>query len=226
MELLTDIKLTSVATIRTALERLHTSYQIEGVVISSLPVTEELHAELPSSIQQSVLGPPHETFTKSTDYIICICSYLPKTHSQTGSKGYPSLHAMRVEKVAGYYSGVGDLFSALVLGHYYENSKSSNLEMSNTTSDAQNPLSQATIMALQKTYHVLLSTRSYVQSLPLTETEPNETDEEKDAKDPKRVVTRMKDRELRLIQEQEFLRSKDVNKEYASYMIPWEGFWE
>jgi pyridoxine kinase len=133
---------------------------------------------------------------------------------------------MRVEKVAGYYSGVGDLFSALVLGHYYENSKSSNLEMSNTTSDAQNPLSQATIMALQKTYHVLLSTRSYVQSLPLTETEPNETDEEKDAKDPKRVVTRMKDRELRLIQEQEFLRSKDVNKEYASYMIPWEGFWE
>jgi pyridoxine kinase len=81
------------------------------------------------------------------------------------------VHAKCISTLPGYFVGVGDLFSALLLGHYHASSPGS-----------QMPLAYATSMALKKTYGIIRLTHDHWKSLP--EDVRQDTDDEKDAVEP------------------------------------------
>lgn len=183
---------------REALRILHEDFGVRDVVITSIPLIkgEGLERDLPEGVRRSSIGDEafvsvststNEETTRETkeegEYLLCVSS------SKTPD-GKILTHAMRVRKISGYFSGVGDLFSALVCGHYHPRSAvSSNPSLSNIRpmrmgtglgmfnpgsggmqsstmkyskpSPPQTPVSHATYMALVKTVYVLRSTQAY-----------------------------------------------------------------
>jgi pyridoxine kinase len=162
-ELLTGTKIQDFASLRKVISIFHEEYRVPNVVISSIPLKQWLLDALPQQIRPSgdvdILTP--------TDYLLCVCS-LSTIHTTFKSV----VHARVVPLIPGYYSGVGDLFSALLLGHYHTDFPS-HLHQSET------PLSHATSQALAKTHDILNRTYEYSKSLP--EEERQATDDEKDA---------------------------------------------
>jgi pyridoxine kinase len=139
---------------------------------------------------------PASADAASDALLACLCS----------STGGP-VHAASVPLIPGYFSGVGDLFSALVLAHFAPRAGAP-------------ALAAAAGAALAKTHAVLARTHAYFQALPADER--SETDEEADAADPARRVARMRARELRLIQSRDILGEPDAG---AGVMVPWDDFW-
>ena len=129
--------------------------------------------------------------------------YISSSKSATGEN--PVVHACAVPLIKGYFPGVGDLFSALVLAHF--------------NPDGESPLPIAVGKALSKTHAIVELTRAYAQTL---EADRTSTDDELDGKYPMRLVRRMRGRELRLIQGQDIIRGDSgLNRE----MKAWEEFW-
>lgn len=126
------------------------------------------------------------------------------------SKGHhPSVvHTRYVTCLPGYFSGVGDLFSALVVGHFDP-----------TIPTGKSALAYAVSQALTKTHAILTMTHEYAAALPEEDRLP--TDEELDAKDPERKIRRMRGRELRLIHGQDIIRATGSDEMHA-----WNGFWD
>ena len=174
--------------LRDAIRKLHEEYQVPNVVVSSIPMKPWLAEVLPEEIPK---GQP-------TD-LLCISS------SRSGSEKGSVVHACTVPLIPGYFSGVGDLFSALVLAHF--------------DPDGKSPLSDAVGRALTKTHAIVQSTNVYTQTLG--EADRTSTDDELDEKDPMRLVRRMRGRELRLIQGQDIIRGDGLGRE----MKAWESFW-
>jgi pyridoxine kinase len=114
--------------------------------------------------------------------------------------------------IPGYFSGVGDLFSALTLAHYDRSTGRSAVEA----------LAYAVSLALTKTHAILKLTYEYSETLPEEERQP--TDEELDAQDPMRRIRRMSGRELRLIQGQEILRGGAAMGP-VRMLLDWDDFW-
>jgi len=96
VERLTGVELNSHRALQRALRILHVDYGVPHVVISSVPVCKVLRREIPEEMMKKKQG----------ELLLCLCS----------EKEIVS--GIIVEKLEGYFSGVGDLFSALVLGHY------------------------------------------------------------------------------------------------------------
>jgi pyridoxine kinase len=188
------------------LKILHTVYSVAHVVISSIPLKPWLTSALPSTITHDI------TPFSSEEYLLCVSS------SKIADDGMSSIQACAVPCLPGYFSGVGDLFSALVLAQFDP-----------THSPAQPPvtdtaLSIATSLALTKTHAILSLTYQHVQNLP--EQDRTITDDELDSLDPTRKIRRMKGRELRIIQGQDLLRKgKDDTYESFRLMKPWVNFW-
>ena len=174
--------------LRDAIRKLHEEYQVPNVVVSSIPMKPWLAEFLSEEIPQ---GQP-------TD-LLCISS------SRSASEKRTVVHACAVPLIPGYFSGVGDLFSALVLAHF--------------DPDGKSPLPDAVGKALTKTHAIVQLTHAYAQTLE--EADRTSTDDELDGKDPTRVVRRMRGRELRLIQGQDIIRGKGLTRE----MKAWETFW-
>lgn len=183
---LTDIPLNDLASLRQALNVLHRDYKVPNVVISSIPLQSWLLDALPPHIRPQSLD----------SHLLCIAS-TPD-----------AVFAHSVPLIPGYFSGVGDLFSALLLGHY-------------DPSDAT-PLATATSQALTKTHAMLLLTHQYTQSLPPEQR--FESDEEKDEAEPLRKIGRMRGRELRLIQGQGIIRGQEIGP--LRKMEHWSAFWQ
>jgi len=188
VETLTDIRIVDPQSLRAAIRKLHDEYQVPNVVVSSIPMKPWLAESLPEGIYNG----------GSTD-LLCISS----------SRGDPekssAIHACTVPLIPGYFSGVGDLFSALVLAHF--------------DPDGKSPLPDAVGKALTKTHAIVELTHDYAQTLK--EADRTKTDDELDEKDPMRVVRRMRGRELRLIQGQDIIRGEGMRRE----LKPWEAFW-
>lgn len=200
------MQLTDLPSLRKALKILHTEYHVPNVVISSIPLRHWLKDALPPGLQ-----PQSKEDISDTDYLLSIVS---STHGNT-TDGAPSIvHARCVTCLPGYFSGVGDLFSALVLGHY-EHSKRPSAE-----DDSITAIAHAVAQALSKTHAMLTITHEYAATLPEDERQP--TDEELDKKKPDRVVRRMRGRELRLIQGQDIIRNSEPVKEPMGL---WDSFW-
>ncbi|KAJ7746795.1 Ribokinase-like protein [Mycena maculata] len=199
VETLTDIELKDLPSLRRALTVLHEEYRVPNVVISSIPLAEWLKGALPSSLSAG-LDP-------DSKHLLCISS-----STTPGASSTSEVHAQTVQLLPGYFSGVGDLFSALLLAHFVPNGASS----------GSGAVSRAASQALTKTHAMLRLTHEHSKTLP--EGDRQATDDEKDAADPLRKVRRMRGRELRLVQGQDILRGiglKDVRE-----LEPWTGFWQ
>ncbi|KAF5386344.1 hypothetical protein D9757_006680 [Collybiopsis confluens] len=236
VETLTSIPLTSLSALQKALTTLHKIYNVPHIAISSIPLADWLSHSLPSSIR-----PPEDPASKNENgnkYLLCITSSSIHQQGAEGVEGnqlpISDVHAQYVPLIPGYFSGVGDLFSALVLGHYLPFSSSSSSTSTSASASAsspsQSPLTNAVSQALSKTHFILLRTFSHSQSLP--EEERQITDDEKDRKDPMRKIKRMRGRELRLVQSIDVIRGDRGGEEgegkhhHHRDMLPWTGFWE
>jgi pyridoxine kinase len=135
-----------------------------------------------------------------------------------GTSPLSTVHARIVPLISGYFSGVGDLFSALTLGHFNPSSMLSDGKL-----HSQTPLSFAVAAALHKTHSILELTNAYAAQLPPEEC--TATDEERDAAEPVRQLKRMRGRELRLVQGQNILR-EEWREGQGKDMHLWDGFWD
>lgn len=204
----------SLQTLHSALSGLHSDHDLLHIALSSIP--------LPASLVASLgLPPPPEAYTRllpdsplpwyhptsssapEDDILVCFAS----TFANEGLETY----AFALPTVQGYFSGVGDLFSAMVLAHF--------------PGTGERPLHNAVSRALMIVQQVLLRTHIYSLShsatqgeatpRPLHSTSVIPTDNELDAaqpvdaKDPKRKAKRMRLRELRLIQERQLLQGTE-----------------
>lgn len=185
---LTDVRIVDPQSLRDAIRKLHDGYKVPNVVVSSIPMKPWLAEFLPEEIPKS----------QPTD-LLCISS------SRSGLEEGSVVHACAVPLIPGYFSGVGDLFSALVLAHF--------------DPDGKSPLPDAVGKALTKTHAIVQLTKAHAQTLE--EADRTSTDDELDEKDPMRLVRRMRGRELRLIQGQDIIRGDGLRRE----MRAWETFW-
>ncbi len=187
--------------LRKALTILHKDYGVPNVVISSIPLTTWLADLLPSTIRP----PPEE----HSDHLLCMSLVLV---------GHPrkTYHPRRLctTHLLGTFPGVGDLFSALLLGQFKPEQ--------GDHPDGVTPLSSATSHALTKTHAVLTVTHKYSETLPPEERQAS--DEEKDDAEPMRRIRRMRGRELRLVQCQDIIRG--VESAELREMHPWIGLWD
>lgn len=200
---------------------LHQSHSLQHIALSSIPLPVSLLVPLdlpapPASYTRllpnplppwyEAVGSPSSN-TEEQEVLVCFAS-------STSAEGELETYAFALPSVQGYFSGVGDLFSAMVLAHYDPHRS--------TQADGLSPLAHAVSLALLTVQQVLLRThihsievstassihgaatprptrKTYIDSLP--------SDAELDAaepanpKDPKRKAKRMRLRELRVVQE-------------------------
>jgi len=225
---LTDIKIEDVVSLRKALTVLHETYSVPNVVISSIPMEPWLRD----------LTPPHirSPISEREQSLLCLASVRAADAGDdtAPSRGRTSstVYAGCIPLIRGYFSGVGDLFSALVLGHYRTDvSQHSHppppppLEDGISASPplaALPPLPCAVSLALTKTHAILCLTEKHASSLPPEER--TTTDDELDKEDPERLIRRMRGRELRLIQGRKILSGKAMGE--LRLLKEWENFWE
>ncbi|EJU03862.1 bud site selection protein 16 [Dacryopinax primogenitus] len=215
-ELLTGVKLESESTLREALRILHTLHGVPHVVISTVLPTPELAASLPAHVlaPQTNGLPEHSPYLGDVQLVVS-SSVLPEDERKDGKVS--TVHVGSVKQIKGYFSGVGDLFSALVLAHFPGRSDP-------PPPAPDTPLSRATARAVASVQGIIVSTHHYVQTLP--EEERPETDQELDGQDGERRVRRMRARELRLIQGREYILNPDERGKMGGRMVPWTDFWE
>lgn len=203
------------------------------MVISSIPLTK-LSTSLPSYLLPRSPAQPspgtHSTngrnkpVDEEPSYLLCMASSL-NAHDDLGGGPLSTVYASCVPLIPGYFSGVGDLFSALLLGHFkpaqsvVSSSSPSSTPSTSSNQSSQSALAHATSHALSKTHAILTLTHEFASTLNLTS-----TDDELDAHEPGRKNRRMKGRELRMIQGQEVFRRKDWDG--VERMTIWEGFWK
>jgi pyridoxine kinase len=205
---LTDVRIIDVPSLRNALKILHDQYHVPYVVISSIPLRPWLLDTLPVESRPQDLE--HDA---GTDYLLAIASSASDASSAT-PQSPSAVYTRYVRCLPGYFSGVGDLFSALVLAHFH--ATHTNVQK------GESPIAHAVSQALAKTHAILSLTHEYASALPEEDRLP--TDEELDAKEPQRKIRRMKGRELRLIQGQDILRGA-VSLDWRK-MDLWAGFWD
>ena len=182
-------------------------------MVSSIPLKPWLFDALPEAIRPG-----------NMEHLLCVTSsYLPEFGASLSV-----VHAHCVPLIRGYFSGVGDMFSALLLGHFNVNhadhpttSSLPNGSSSSVTLHDPTPISTAASYALAATHHILRLTNDYASTLP--EEDRQSTDDERDAQEPLRVVRRMRGRELRIVQNQDALRGVGL---HVTKMKLWDGFWE
>jgi pyridoxine kinase len=191
---------------------LHTRYKVPHVVISSIPITKERATWLPDRLAR-IKRPDTEGIAWAEEPLLCVASSADRDSTSTSK-----VYAMGIPQIKGYFSGVGDLFSALVLGHY---------SPSEVTQDATTttPLSHAVCNAVRTTHAILRKTAIASAQVPGA----NHTDDELDKADPNRRARRMKARELRIVGSIDIILSAGKSELGAvdgfDEMQLWEEFW-
>ncbi|WWD03134.1 pyridoxal kinase [Kwoniella europaea PYCC6329] len=220
VELLSGISIVSMATLHTALRQLHTSHSLPHIAFSSIPLPISLVTKLdlpaPPPSYMCLLPDPIPPWYDAVgvgepedEVLVCFASTWENEELETWAFALPTIR--------GYFSGVGDLFSAMVLAHFNNPESQSDLP----------PLPHAVSKALLTVQQILLRTHLY--SLIQTGTSGTATprplhhsssehhgsvipsDAELDAigpvnpKDPKRKAKRMRLRELRVVQERKLI---------------------
>ncbi|KAF8623154.1 hypothetical protein AX17_007542 [Amanita inopinata Kibby_2008] len=226
VETLTQIPLVDFPSLQRALKILHIQFNVPNVVISSIPLHSWLFSLLPVSIR-----PPRDL---PHSYLLCLASHrsLPPPTATTSADVLPhpspddidnsisTVSAQTVPLITGYFSGVGDLFSALLLGHFHPLSSHPSSSFPNPNSNGLNALASATSHALSITHAILAFTQARTLSLPPPDR--TSTDDEADASEPLRRTRRMRGRELALIQAQHLIDKDNVP---PHTLVPWTDFW-
>ncbi|KII86029.1 hypothetical protein PLICRDRAFT_144818 [Plicaturopsis crispa FD-325 SS-3] len=198
VEVLTGTEIKDMHSLRSVLRIFHEEYHVPNVVISSMPLKPWLLAALP----------PHLRPAGDGEYLLCVAS--------TTDSAPSAVHVECVPFINGYFTGVGDLFSALLLAHFQQPLPESSPE----PESAQTPLSYAAHLALNKTHAILRLTHEHAMRLPEEERLP--TDEEMDRAEPVRKYRRMRGRELRVVQGQDIIRGGVAGDRQ---MHLWSDFW-
>jgi len=194
------------------LKILHETYSVPNVVMSSIPVEQWLKDLIPPHIRSSV-GDNEES-------LLCLASVRRADSAGTPSHRSSTVYAACIPLIPGYFSGVGDLFSALVLGHYTADGGGENGRSASPLPSLP-PLAHAVSLALTKTHAVLRLTEKYASSLPPDER--TTTDDELDQKEPERLIRRMRGRELRLVQGRKILSGEAMGE--LRWLKEWVDFW-
>ncbi len=187
-----------------ALTILHETYSVPNVVISSIPMKRWLWDLTPVDVRSAV--------SDQEQSLLCLASIHATLAQGTESSPPSAVYAGCVPLVPGYFSGVGDLFSALVLGHY---------SPTPPPPTSLPPLAHAVSLALTKTHAILRFTERHACSLPPDEN--TVTDDELDEAEPERRIRRMRGRELRLVQGRKILSGEAMGK--LREMRMWGDFW-
>lgn len=212
-----DFKLDSFDALKRALLKLHQTYGVPHVVISSIPISPDKAKWLPERfvVAQERLD---EGIIYAAENLLCISS------SWESATLTSVVHATTIPQVQGFFSGVGDLFSAVILGHY---------DPENVGAEDQlaTPLSYAVTCAVRTTHAILRETARASALVPGAKLD-GYTDEELDLKDENRRPRRMKARELRIIgpSSVDAIRSAGVEGAGAGFALeplrPWKDFWK
>lgn len=235
---LTDTSIKDLESLREALSILHETYQVPNVVISSIPLRPWLLAALPPS-----LSPPISDGEEK--HLFCLASSTgPRPGAMhvhdidgqreihgvtnTSKRDLYTVHAACIPLLSGYFAGVGDLFSALILAHFqsvspYPSQSITSPSPPSELSNSLTPLTYAVSLAITKTHAILAKTHEHAASLPPDERQPS--DDELDAMNPMRRVKRMRGRELALIQGQDIIRGIGLTSENIRWMGEWDTFW-
>lgn len=229
---MSGVTITSLPTLHAALERLHTENSLQHVALSSIPLPVSLVRSLelppPPSVYDQLL-PTHtlpwyhsaEDGDPEDDVLVCFAS----TKLFDGSL---ETWAFALPTVQGYFSGVGDLFSAMVQAHYVHKPSSPATALVEAVSRALlavqcvllrthlHSLSQALISgsATPRPLHPRKAESVIPTDNELDSATPN------DPKDPKRKAKRMRLRELRVVQERHLLTS---DQGWQGKRIDWNG---
>ncbi|KAG8738175.1 hypothetical protein FRC10_007168 [Ceratobasidium sp. 414] len=220
-ELLTKVRLISRDSLRSALKILHTDLGVPHVVITSVIVRRG--SRLLDEVVQAGLGTTKILATNGAtsnnhvpdEFILCVSS-----SASNDTNTSPTVHALAVPRIKGYFSGVGDIFSALVLAHF-EAGPFPPADASAPTT----PLSRAASRALHTTHTVLRRTQEHALKVAADESSAY-TDDELDTNEPLRRVRRMKTRELRLVQSRDDILACGDGRVEVQEMKLWNGFWE
>ncbi len=246
LRLLSQVKITSIDTLKHALSILHSApFGVKNVAISSIPLPISLvkRLNLPEAPSSYTSLLPAKGSAESEDITIGLQQErdlkVQLTQGlQGGTETEPEVlvcfastrwgdaqvefktYGFALPTVGGYFSGVGDLFSALVLGFYDPSSQSA---------DGLPPFARAVSLALLGVQQLLLKTHLHSLSIaaPRKKTDraafdannPDDclpSDEELDSIPPTpvtdgtkpipaRIARRMRKRELRLVQERGLL---------------------
>ncbi|GAB1518596.1 Putative pyridoxal kinase [Rhizoctonia solani] len=230
VELMTQIHLASQDSIRSALRSLHFDHGVRNVVVTSVIVREgsRLSDEVTAAGLRAGSSYSSDGLTDSIDlndeYILCIAS---SAHDDPSIA--PAVYALAVPRIKGYFSGVGDLFSALVMAHFHQ-AQHSNTSSLSLTAGSMSSLSSAASRALHTTHAVLRRTQQHALTLAAQSSDdPSSsnayTDDELDSKEPLRRVRRMRTRELRIIQSRDDILAFEAENGSVENMRAWEGFW-
>jgi pyridoxine kinase len=203
------------------------------VVISSLPIGTALEAELREAQpfwSTKWSAQPCDDKPHTNERLLCVASSAGKACAD--SHAVSEVSAAVIPCITGYFSGVGDLFSALMLAHFEPGQGSSVVPNSTKPKEstsgsrplaaqsATEALHTALAAALATTQAILISTHEYCASLPTDDCPP--TDDENDAADPERRVRRMRARELRIVQGLDVIRAIPDG---LVDVVQWNGFW-
>jgi pyridoxine kinase len=198
-EILSDIKITNLATLATAIQTLHHSYQIPHIVITSLRLSKYSDKMLPSTSTGSAAGSPDEE-----EAMTVIGSTSTSGHS-------PRLWRINIPAYPVFFSGTGDMFAALMVARLREAVYAA--ELQNTASwkspddvpATELPLAKAAVKVLASMQAVLGKTyEAYTAALPgiqALEDRPGQTtgeDGEKN-KEKKSHLRRTKAAEVRVV---------------------------
>ncbi|WVO15079.1 pyridoxal kinase [Cryptococcus depauperatus] len=221
VELLSGINVTSLESLQQALRQLHTAHCLPHIAFSSIP--------LPTSIVEplSLPGPP-PSYTRllpdplppwydavgacSSENEVLVC------FASSWNEGEMETWAFALPTVRGYFSGVGDLFSAMVLAHFNQHpSTSGNSSLTFAVSKAlltvQQILLQTHIHSLAQANVLGAATQSPLHGssnrLPPDSVIPSDVEldsiEPSNPKDPKRKAKRMRLRELEVVQQRKLI---------------------
>jgi pyridoxine kinase len=206
---------------------LHNTHGLPHIAFSSIPLPKSivLPLNLPSPPDRYTALLPRPlplwyealgTGDPEDDILVCFASSMVNSTLQTWAYALPT--------VQGYFSGVGDLFSAMVLAHFEP--------------QAPRSLGTAVSKALLIVQQILLKTHLHSLSQagtsgsatprPLHSTQPAlhsviPSDSELDShpSDPKRKAKRMRLRELRVVQERDILR--ELVDGWPGLQVDWDA---
>ncbi|KAI0251785.1 Ribokinase-like protein [Lactifluus subvellereus] len=226
VETITETKIEDRTSLQNALTILHETYSVPNVVISSIPVAKWLRDLTPPHIRSTTISDQEQS-------LLCLASVHAAGAATTTEGAGGSSHRRRsavyagcVPLIPGYFSGVGDLFSALVLGHYFPSPSPPALpDTSNPppppSLSSLPPLPRAVSLALTKTHAILRLTEEHASLLPPEDR--TTTDDELDEADPERRIRRMRGRELRLVQGRRILSGEAMGE--LRLLREWDDFW-
>lgn len=211
-ELLSDVKITSLSTLATAMQVLHSSYQVPHIIITSLRISKVSDKTLPSTTS---LDPDEE-------------SVMSVIGSSATSTWEPRLWRIDIPAYPTFFSGTGDMFAALTVVRLREAAGEAGVadkaswRSSDDVPAEETPLAKSTQKVLASMQAVLGKTYEvYKEALPKIEAEAEragrgESEEAVKQEEMKMHLKKTKAAEVNVVRNVEFLKNPPEMEKYKA----------